>query len=146
MVAHAFNPSTWEAEVEAGRFFSSRSTWFAEWIPGQPGLYKEILSREKKREFQGVFISIDYIFLKQYIYPTNVQWEMIIFQNRNNAEQTSCPLTCLHIPLIDTSEVPSLAQTEEWECCRAPRTPKDLYNQQSPHYNNYSGQAWWCSL
>jgi hypothetical protein len=28
MVAHAFNPSTWEAE--AGRFLSSRPAWFTE--------------------------------------------------------------------------------------------------------------------
>jgi hypothetical protein len=27
MVAHAFNPSTWEAEAEAGRFLSSRLAW-----------------------------------------------------------------------------------------------------------------------
>jgi hypothetical protein len=27
VVAHAFNPSTWEAEAEAGRFLSSRPAW-----------------------------------------------------------------------------------------------------------------------
>jgi hypothetical protein len=35
VVAHAFNPSTWEAE--AGRFLSSRPAWSTEWVPGQPG-------------------------------------------------------------------------------------------------------------
>jgi hypothetical protein len=42
VVVHAFNPSTWEAE--AGGFLSSRPTWFTEWVPGQPGIYREILS------------------------------------------------------------------------------------------------------
>jgi hypothetical protein len=36
VVAHAFNPSTWEAE--AGRFLSSRPAWSAERVPGQPEL------------------------------------------------------------------------------------------------------------
>ena len=38
VVAHAFNPSTWEAET--GRFLNSKS-WSTEWVPGQPGLYRE---------------------------------------------------------------------------------------------------------
>jgi hypothetical protein len=42
VVAHAFNPSTWEAE--AGRFLSLRPTWSTEWVPGQPGLHRETLS------------------------------------------------------------------------------------------------------
>jgi hypothetical protein len=36
-VAHAFNPSTREAE--AGGFLSSRPAWSTEWVPGQPGLH-----------------------------------------------------------------------------------------------------------
>jgi hypothetical protein len=40
VVAHAFNPSTWEAE--AGGFLSSRPAWSTERIPGQPGLHREI--------------------------------------------------------------------------------------------------------
>jgi hypothetical protein len=32
VVAHAFNPSTWEAE--AGGFLSSRPAWSTEWVPG----------------------------------------------------------------------------------------------------------------
>jgi hypothetical protein len=42
VVAHAFNPSTWEAE--AGGFLSSRPAWSTELVPGQPGLHRETLS------------------------------------------------------------------------------------------------------
>jgi hypothetical protein len=38
VVAHAFNPSTREAE--AGRFLSSRPAWSTEWVPGQSGLHR----------------------------------------------------------------------------------------------------------
>ena len=48
MVAHAFNPSTWEAE--AREFLSSRPAWSTEWVPGQPGLYRDTLLRERARE------------------------------------------------------------------------------------------------
>jgi hypothetical protein len=48
MVAHAFNPSTREAE--AGGFLSSRPAWSTEWVPGQPGLYRETLSRKTKKK------------------------------------------------------------------------------------------------
>jgi hypothetical protein len=43
-VAHTFNPSTQEAE--AGGFLSSRLAWSTEWVPGQPGLHRETLSRK----------------------------------------------------------------------------------------------------
>jgi hypothetical protein len=46
VVAHAFNHSTWEAE--AGEFLSSRPAWSTEWVPGQPELHKETLSRKTK--------------------------------------------------------------------------------------------------
>ena len=46
VVAHAFNPSTWEAE--AGGFLNSRPAWSTEWVPGQPGLHRETLSRKTK--------------------------------------------------------------------------------------------------
>jgi hypothetical protein len=45
-LAHAFNPSTQEAE--AGGFLSSRSAWSTKRVPGQPGLYRETLSRKTK--------------------------------------------------------------------------------------------------
>jgi hypothetical protein len=61
VVAHAFNPSTREAE--AGGFLSSRPAWSTKWAPGQPGLYRETLScknkkktkknKKKKKEIKG---------------------------------------------------------------------------------------------
>jgi hypothetical protein len=45
-VAHAFNPSTWEAE--AGGFLSLRPAWSTKWVPGQPGLHRETLSQKTK--------------------------------------------------------------------------------------------------
>jgi hypothetical protein len=42
VVVCAFNPSTWEAE--AGGFLSLRPAWSTKWVPGQPGLHREILS------------------------------------------------------------------------------------------------------
>jgi hypothetical protein len=48
VVAHAFNPSTWEAE--AGGFLSSRPAWSTEWVPGQPGLHRKTLSRKNKKQ------------------------------------------------------------------------------------------------
>jgi hypothetical protein len=68
-VAHAFSPSTREAEAEADEFPSSRSAWSTEWVPGQPGLHRETLSRtlphpnpkkekkrnEKDRELLSIF-------------------------------------------------------------------------------------------
>jgi hypothetical protein len=48
VVAHTFNPSTLEAE--AGRFLSSKPAWSTEWVPGQPGLHRETLSRKNKKE------------------------------------------------------------------------------------------------
>jgi hypothetical protein len=50
VVAHTFNPSTWEAEAEAGRCLSSKSAWSTKWVPGQPGLYRETLSRKTKNK------------------------------------------------------------------------------------------------
>jgi hypothetical protein len=48
VVVHAFNPSTREAE--AGGFLSSRPAWSTEWVPGQPGIYRETLSRKNKNK------------------------------------------------------------------------------------------------
>jgi hypothetical protein len=47
VVAHAFNPSTREAE--AGRFLSSRPAWSTKRAPGLPGLYRETLSQKTKQ-------------------------------------------------------------------------------------------------
>jgi hypothetical protein len=57
VVAHAFNPSTWEAE--AGGFLSSRPAWSTKCIPGQPELYRKTLSRKKKTKTK----SLIYIYL-----------------------------------------------------------------------------------
>jgi hypothetical protein len=46
VVAHAFNPSTWEAE--ASRFLSLRPAWSTKGVPGHPGLYRETLSQINK--------------------------------------------------------------------------------------------------
>jgi hypothetical protein len=51
VVAHAFNPSTWEAE--AGRFLSSRPAWSTDRVPGQPGLHRETLSRKTNKTKQN---------------------------------------------------------------------------------------------
>jgi hypothetical protein len=51
VVAHAFNPSTWEAD--AGRFLSLRPAWSTERVPGQPGLHRENLSRKTKNQNQN---------------------------------------------------------------------------------------------
>jgi hypothetical protein len=48
MVAHAFNPSTQEAE--AGGFLSSRPAWSTKGVPGQPGLYRETLSSKTNKQ------------------------------------------------------------------------------------------------
>jgi hypothetical protein len=48
VVAHAFNPSTGEAE--AGGFLSSRPAWSTKWVPGQPGLHRETLSQKTKQK------------------------------------------------------------------------------------------------
>jgi hypothetical protein len=48
MVVHVFNLSTWETET--GGFLSSRPAWSTEWVPGQPGLHREILSKKKKKK------------------------------------------------------------------------------------------------
>jgi hypothetical protein len=53
VVAHAFNPSTWEAE--AGGFLSSKPAWSTESVPGQPGYTeKPCLGEKKKRRRRHV--------------------------------------------------------------------------------------------
>jgi hypothetical protein len=48
MVAHAFNPSTWEAE--AGRSLSLRPDPSTEWVPGHPGLHRETLYQQQQQQ------------------------------------------------------------------------------------------------
>jgi hypothetical protein len=56
VVAHTFNPSTWEAE--AGRFLSSRPAWSTEWVPGQLGRHRETLSQINKQSCLGILESV----------------------------------------------------------------------------------------
>jgi hypothetical protein len=58
MVAHTFNPSTWEAE--AGGFLSSRPSWSTKCLPGQPELYRETLSQKTKKTKQNKTRYISY--------------------------------------------------------------------------------------
>jgi hypothetical protein len=50
MVAHIFNPSTWEAE--AGEFLSLSPAWSTEFVPGQPGLQRNPVSKNKQTNKQ----------------------------------------------------------------------------------------------
>jgi hypothetical protein len=52
VMAHIFNPRTWEAEAEAGGFLILRPAWSTEWVPGQPGLHRETLSRKTNKQKQ----------------------------------------------------------------------------------------------
>ena len=57
-----FNPST--RESEAGRFLSLRRAWSTKWVPGQPGLYRETLSRKtttttkQKQTNKNIFLDL----------------------------------------------------------------------------------------
>jgi hypothetical protein len=76
MVAHTFNPSTWEAE--AGGFLSSRPAWSTEWVPGQPGLYRETLSRKTKQK------------QKQNLLPLGIYTGSFLFRGRTPCSHPSC--------------------------------------------------------
>jgi hypothetical protein len=52
VVVHTFSPGTWEAE--AGGFLSWRPAWSTEWVPGQPGLYRETLSQKTKTKLKKI--------------------------------------------------------------------------------------------
>jgi hypothetical protein len=45
---HAFNPSTWEAEVDS--LVPDQPSWSTERVPGLSGLHRETLSQEKKKK------------------------------------------------------------------------------------------------
>jgi hypothetical protein len=61
MVAHAFNPSTWEAE--AGRFLSLRPAWSTKGVPGQPGLHRETLAGKTNKQTNKCLSNINDIFI-----------------------------------------------------------------------------------
>jgi hypothetical protein len=62
VMAHAFNPSTCEAE--AGRFLSSRPAWSTKWVPGQLGLYRETLSQKTKNKTKNSVL-VEFIFKRR---------------------------------------------------------------------------------
>ena len=47
-MAHTFNPKTREAET--GGFLILRPAWSIEWVPGQPGIYRETLSLKTSKQ------------------------------------------------------------------------------------------------
>jgi hypothetical protein len=68
VVAHAFNPSTQEAE--AGASLNLRPAWSTEWVPGQPmNVTQRILVWKRKKEriflltLQGFHTHIQYILI-----------------------------------------------------------------------------------
>jgi hypothetical protein len=80
VVAHAFNPSTWEAE--AGGCLNSRPAWSKEWVPGQPGLHRETMSQKKQKQKQKQNLEKDthksqytYDFLNLNEWKSNPQWD-----------------------------------------------------------------------
>jgi hypothetical protein len=82
MVAHAFNPSTQEAE--AGRFLSSRPSWSTKGVPGQPGLYRETLSRKtktKKTKNKKTGRGFHYLFYYKYLQLKKEIYLFTLFMN-----------------------------------------------------------------
>jgi hypothetical protein len=62
VVAHAVNPSTWEAE--AGGFLSLRPAWSTEQVPGQPGLQRNpVLKNKQTKKF--IKQAVLFLFYKQ---------------------------------------------------------------------------------
>jgi hypothetical protein len=55
VVAHTFNPSTWEAQ--AGGFLSSRPAWSTKWIPGSQGYTeKPCLKKQNKNNNKKIIL------------------------------------------------------------------------------------------
>jgi hypothetical protein len=73
-MVHAFNSSTCEAE--AGRFLSSRPAWSTKWVPGQPGLHRETLSRKKKNPK-----------LKMFLYGDDIDLWSLVFSGKYEESQ-----------------------------------------------------------
>jgi hypothetical protein len=79
-VAHAFNPSTWEAEADG--FLSSRPAWSTEWVPGQPGLHRETLSQKKKKKANHFHGSVS----KASWFLNVVEWKLGHSGNQRNTK------------------------------------------------------------
>jgi hypothetical protein len=66
VVAHAFNPSTWEAE--AGGFLSSRPVSSTEWVLRQPWLFRETcLKTNKQTNKQTMYMFLLANSIKEYM-------------------------------------------------------------------------------
>jgi hypothetical protein len=93
MVAHAFNPSTREAE--AGGFMSLRPAWSTKWVSGQPGLYRETLSQktEQNRTKQNKTKHQDmYVLFKKLILN-------VIFVSTDATQRLKFPYICIRVCL-----------------------------------------------
>jgi hypothetical protein len=103
VVAHAFSPSTWEAE--AGGFLSSRPAWSTKWVPGQPGLHRETLSQNKQTNKQiKIFTKMGSILLRQsYATQSRLVWNLI-FTSCWPPNSRSC---CLSLPSGEISHAQS---------------------------------------
>jgi hypothetical protein len=66
MVAHAFNPSTREAE--AGGFLISRPVWSTKWVPGSQGYTEKQNQKKKKKSVLIDFGLLNYKHLHLYTY------------------------------------------------------------------------------
>jgi hypothetical protein len=67
VVVQAFNPRTREAE--AGEFLSLRPAWSTKWVPGQPGLYRETLSR-KTYTYIYIYMQQQIVFSRPWIWKS----------------------------------------------------------------------------
>jgi hypothetical protein len=101
-VAHAFIPSTWEAE--AGGFLSSRPAWSTKWVPGHPGLHRETLSRKTKTKnkqtnktsklFQFKLLSWQWLFcICFHVWVWIISSSIFVTFHRN----TMCVHACAHV-------------------------------------------------
>jgi hypothetical protein len=84
MVAHVFNPSTWEAE--AGGFLSLRPACSTKWVPGQSGLHRETLSQNNNNKQTNKMLDAFSFWLKkkkttsfcEQQFPTNI--DVLLFR------------------------------------------------------------------
>jgi hypothetical protein len=82
VVAHTFDPSTWEAE--AGRFLSARPAW----VPVQPGLQRNPVSKnQKKKNYIYIYIHTHtHTHIYMYTYD-NRTWEIAPNAREETQEQ-----------------------------------------------------------
>jgi hypothetical protein len=100
-------------EAEAGGFLSSRLAWSTKWVPGQPGLYIETLSRKTK---QNKTKNVNKCFITTLSSPLKV--EISYF---------STFLACFPLQTVDELKTnkPTRARAvgQEQSMCLAPKAP-----------------------